>query len=406
MRTAIFVILSFFAVCFSQDYNQVLSDIERNLRNFDARSAERELKNKARVSTSENDLSQTIDTSKKQEILDLLEHFQNTPVREYTCYQVRKVNVNVKYKCSLTGEVFPDEQLCNANCVKQHECVQSACYQVQACQRLSSGYLCPIGATVCDKTKSEKIVGYTLSDGRSVISDGSCKIGIEVSNGKIRFYSENPNYYYTTCTSGNFVDLNSNSFSRASSGGLWSTTYYYVYVDNKKLRYCYETYSWGYYFSGCGDWIEIGKQGKSQAGICYIESSSRGIRFVCEYSGNPQYGNWIALSEIRDVNISYNCPLGNYPCIEDGSGNAYCSPYTCNELTSGKYYCTDGNITSPINENVLGMWWCSGDKTWLSSQDECLRNCPYYTCSLDGKLYTGFDTCQMACREVGRCEVF
>jgi len=65
-----------------------------------------------------------------------------------------------------------------------------------------------------------------------------------------------------------------------------------------------------------------------------------------------------------------------------------------------------GPISSDINANVVGMWWCSGDGTWLMTKSECIENCPYYTCEMDGHTYRGYDTCQTACREVYSCEVF
>lgn len=371
MRIAVFAILALFAVLYAQDYKTFLKGIETNINTFSAGKVESELKGKAGIQPEKN-LQNVIDKNKEREILDLLQHLQSSPVKEYTCYQVRKVNVNVKYRCSLTGEVFSDEQICNANCIKQHDCVQSACYQVQACQKLSSGYLCPIGATQCNSSIS-------LKDGISKVTINSYTDGLEISQGRVRFC------YEPVC--GNWVSIFGTGVSTAGP--------YTLEVNNLKVRLCH---------SGvCGNWITIGQNGISNPGAnsiwsYRIESFTSGIK-LCNNFYNI-CGNLIP------VDVFYTCPLGKYTCIKDGKGNAYCSPYPCNRLPSGKYYCTNGNITSAINDNVLGMWWCSGDQTWLSSQDECLKNCPYYTCTLDGNLYTGLDTCQMACREVGKCEVY
>ena len=128
------------------------------------------------------------------------------------------------------------------------------------------------------------------------------------------------------------------------------------------------------------------------------------------YASNPscpqgyKYNSERKICEAEPV-YSYQCPLGNYQCVESSPGIAYCSPHECQSINGAKY-CTTGPIRSNINANVVGMWWCSGDGTWLMTKSECIENCPYYTCEMDGRTYRGYDTCLTACREVYSCEVF
>ncbi len=269
MKTAFpnILILIVATISFSQNPQQEIEKWRNIMQNFTPQQAEQNLRQGAGFQTYENDLGSLIDQQRQQDILDLFQMFKSKPVREFTCYQVRKIKVNTKWKCSSDGRLYEDEPTCKLNCMKQYKCSQLPCYTVAYCERLgfSGKYVCPINKTRC-KAQCIGILGHS-----------SC---------------------------------------------------------------------------------------------------------------------------------SYSCPLGDYPCVEDIPGVAYCSPFKCVGNINGKSYCMTGNITSPINANVIGMWWCSGDRTWLTTQKECMKNCPYYTCEMNGKVYTGLDTCKVNCREVYPCEVF
>jgi len=295
------------SIAMGQDYKQFIEGLGNRLGNIGVRDTERELRQKAGIRTSENDLSRVIDVNKQQEILDLMKYFSSEPVREFTCYQVRKIDVDVKWKCSLTGRLFNDKQLCEAHCIKQYQCSQVSCYTVRYCEKLKGGEVCPIGKTLCD-----------------------AKI---------------------TCPQ--------NSSYNSSTGKCETSPLYCFYFYTWELCYC-------------------------PTGFTYNFSND-----TCETLPSK----------------TYTCPLGNYSCIEDSPGVAYCSPYSCTGNINGKSYCTSGNIASSIDTNVIGMWWCSGDGTWLLSEDECLRNCPYYICEKDLKLYKGYDSCVLACQEVYSCDL-
>jgi len=148
----------FFLICFvfGQDYKQFLKDTENRMRNFNVGTVESELKQKTGVKTYENNLNRVIDKNKEKEILDLLSKFSEQPVKEYTCYQVRKIDVDVKWKCSLTGRLFNDKQLCEANCIKQYDCVQAECVFAYECEQGGDFHtqnnsldLCPVNRYDC-----------------------------------------------------------------------------------------------------------------------------------------------------------------------------------------------------------------------------------------------------------------
>jgi len=142
------------SIAAGQDYKQFIKGLESHSGRVGIRDIERELKQKAGIRTSENDLGRVIDVNKQQEILDLMKYFSSEPVREFTCYQVRTVKVNAKWKCSYDGRLFEDEATCRQNCMKQHSCNQLPCYTVQFCNELSGGYVCPIGIKRCEATLS------------------------------------------------------------------------------------------------------------------------------------------------------------------------------------------------------------------------------------------------------------
>ena len=202
--------------------------------------------------------------------------------------------------------------------------------------------------------------------------------GLEISGGRLRIYykhSQNPSGFY-----GGWIPLCPRGGGISTSAGSFR-----VETNNaNNIRFCY----YDYYNGGrwvCGNWVSYSCGPSCPSGYTYNPS-----RKICE--ADPIY--------------SYSCPAGDYQCVESSPGVAYCSPYNCAQQVNGKAYCMSGPIPSGISANVIGMWWCSGDGTWLTSESECIKNCPYYTCEMDGQVYTGFDTCELNCREVYSCEVF
>jgi len=368
--------LALTALSFSGDVQSEIDQWRNRVEMFTPQQAEQELRQKAGFETQENDLGSLLDRQKQQEMIDLFQKFKSRAVREFTCYQVRTIKVNAKWKCSYDGRLFEDEATCRLSCMRQYQCSQLPCYTVLYCERLSGGSLCPINKTLCSASSSLQV-----SDGQSKLRVAGYTDGIEVSGGQIRFC------YDPTC--GGWVDL--------SGAGSSAAGPYVLEVSSFKVRLCKS--------GSCGGWVGIGKSGTSNPGGSgtwdyRLELSQSGIR-LCSNAG---YGcaHWIGVVSV----YTYSCPLGDYPCVEETPGTAYCSPFSCTGNINGRSYCTSGDITSPVNANVIGMWWCSGDGTWLTSESECIKNCPYYTCEMDGQVYTGFDTCEVNCREVYSCEVF
>ncbi|HIP43063.1 MAG TPA: hypothetical protein EYG91_04025 [Aquifex aeolicus] len=89
----VFSLLFIVSIAIGQDYKQFIDQLGNRLGNIRVRDTESELRQKAGIRT-ENDLSKVIDTSKEREILDLLSKFSE-PIRGFTCYQVRKIDVDV-----------------------------------------------------------------------------------------------------------------------------------------------------------------------------------------------------------------------------------------------------------------------------------------------------------------------
>lgn len=364
------------AFSFAVDPQSEIEQWRSKMQNFTPQQAEQELRQKAGFKTQENDLGGLIDPQRRQDMINLFQKFQSKTVREFTCYQVRTIKVNAKWKCSYDGRLFEDEATCRLNCMRQYQCSQLPCYTVLYCERLSGGDVCPINKTLCSASSFLQV-----SDGQSKLSISGYTDGIEISGGKIRFC------YDPDC--GGWVSL--------SGAGSSAAGPYVLEVSSSRIRLCKS--------GSCGGWVKIGTGGTSNPGGSgtwdyRLELSQNGIR-LCSNAGYG-CGPWIGVASV----YTYSCPLGDYPCVEEVPGTAYCSPFSCTGNINGRSYCMSGDITSPVNANVVGMWWCSGDGTWLTSESECIKNCPYYACEMDGQVYTGFDTCEVSCREVYSCEVF
>ncbi len=195
--------------------------------------------------------------------------------------------------------------------------------------------------------------------------------GLEIANGQVRIYQNSSfSNWAPLCPQGGGSSTLSNAYKVDTSS------------DNK-IRFCYRSYWSGRWV--CGNWVSYECPISCPSGYTYNPS-----RDICE--ADPIY--------------NYSCPSGDYQCVEDSPGVAYCSPYDCGQRLNGTPYCMTGPISSSINANVIGLWWCSGDGTWLRNESECIENCPYYRCKMDGQVYTGADTCAVSCREVYSCEVF
>ena len=90
----------------------------------------------------------------KQKLIEIMSNMPSGSKRIYKCYEERIVKVQNLFKCSLNGEVFNDNTLCNNNCFKQHDCIQSSCIQTAQCERLTAGFVCPIQKTQCQTSIS------------------------------------------------------------------------------------------------------------------------------------------------------------------------------------------------------------------------------------------------------------
>ncbi len=265
--------------------------------------------------------------------------------------------------------------------------------------------------------------------------------GIEVSSDrrKIRIYGCLPKCGGggLDCFTGEWVNINSGGVSQIIRGCWWGGYYYEntytLEINNGEFRiYFIQKKDGQVQYEYYGGWAPICPNGGGASvvnGQYKVETRQSGgkdeIRFCYKPAVNKSWvcGNWVeyvcgpscpqgyTYNPSRNVceadpQYTYTCPLGNYSCIEETPGTAYCSPYNCSQTVDGQPYCLSGPISSEINANVVGLWWCSGDQTWLRSEQECIKNCPYYTCSLDGQEYTGLDVCQNACRRQHQCEVY
>ncbi len=94
-------------------------------------------------------ISDIEDVNAKQKLIDLMSNMTSGSKSIYKCYEERIVNVQNFFKCSLNGEVFNNNTLCNNSCFKQHDCIQSNCVQTAQCERLTAGFVCPIQKTQC-----------------------------------------------------------------------------------------------------------------------------------------------------------------------------------------------------------------------------------------------------------------
>jgi len=90
----------------------------------------------------------------KQKLIEIMSNMTSGSKSIYKCYEERIVKVQNLFKCSLNGEVFNDNTLCNNNCFKQHDCIQSSCIQTAQCERLTAGFVCPIQKTQCQTSIS------------------------------------------------------------------------------------------------------------------------------------------------------------------------------------------------------------------------------------------------------------
>lgn len=146
--------LALIALSFSGDVQSEIDRWRNRVETFTPQQAEQELKQKAGFKTQETDLEGLVDRHQSRKMIELFQKFRSRAVREFTCYQVRTVKVNAKWKCSYDGRLFEDEATCRQSCMKQHSCNQLPCYTVQSCNELSGGYVCPIGMVQCEATPS------------------------------------------------------------------------------------------------------------------------------------------------------------------------------------------------------------------------------------------------------------
>lgn len=156
-------------------------------------------------------------------------------------------------------------------------------------------------------------VGY----GRSLGGDGPV---FEISNGNIRVSAHGYSW-------GDWVSIFGSGFSQAfhSFWGLGIETSY------GRIRLCvwnwYDDHAW-YEWWNCGNWITLhpcpnGYNYNPSTGKCEatpIFSCPSGFAY-----------NYSTRKCEMSAQITYTCPLGQYPCIYTGS-NYYCSPYQCVDI--------------------------------------------------------------------------
>jgi len=394
-----------------------------------------------------NNLNSVIDENKKQQIIQMMQNFnQSTYKWTYKCSQKRVVKIVSQWMCNLTQNVFNDYDICDANCIKQRNCNQAKCYQTASCQALQGGYICPIGQTQCNATITCASGGtYNANTGKCEANPddiGYCYIKGHLA-GQYIYGLYKIILNRTPDTEGFLWWLsNWNSVNRDNVAEFVFTATYSQHKESicgytqeelkkpesAKIRDIIADYV--YYLGRCPTKSEVEQWYNDENYSLDKLASSETATEECEsklcpsppflngdledFTYDKTAGTWIS----RDLNVcnkysefspvvfvkivNYTCPIGNYPCIQASSGVAYCSPYACNNTSYG-VWCANGNV-SGMSANTIGKYQCSYDGSWYVDLQGCQSGCDYYQCEMNNEWYQGQDKCLTTCREKGQCQ--
>jgi len=217
-------------------------------------------------------------------------------------------------------------------------------------------YLCPINQTTCNPS-------YVCPSGGSYnASVGKCQVDPAVScpsgGGGCKMLSSRVNiHYYWGDEHGNvswydgsewrkgYFDLSCNADGTfcdrsARMWEEWDSSYVSASVNGTNLR-LYFWYNWQLFWSyhavDVSKDIALSQCGNISDTICVYEDYD-GVTLCadfyvstrCSCPSGYTYNSSTGKCEMP-AQVTYTCPLGNYPCINTGS-NYYCSPYQCIDI--------------------------------------------------------------------------
>ncbi len=225
---------------------------------------------------------------------------------------------------------------------------------VERCNGPYNGqYLCPINQTACNLSYACPSGGsYNASVGKCQVDPAvSCSSGLggcKIRSSRVNIYSYwrgrrsdvvwsdggswRRGYFDLSCnTDGTFCSRSNNMWYG------WDRSYVSVGVSGMNLRlyfwYDWKNY-WGHHVVNASKNITLSQCGDISDTVCVYEDHD-GVTLcahfyvstMCSCPSGYTYNSSTGKCEMPAQAV-YVCPLGNYPCINTGSGY-YCSPYQC-----------------------------------------------------------------------------